>query len=189
MKSSRITFSLIVLLASQLILVSCGDKPEEPPPTIRKPAIPSVPAAKKVEQKASEEAVTDYSLTKDMRNPFRTYIVLKRPKIVDDGHIKTPLECCDINLFKVSVVISGIENPRALVLAPDGKRYAVKIGDRIGVKEGKIVEIEGKSIIVEEILRDEEGNVATTDRVELGLPDKDGEKQKMGGRARGFGRK
>jgi type IV pilus assembly protein PilP len=150
MKSSRIIFSLIVLLASQLILLSCGgDKPDEPPPTIKKTAIPSVPAAKKDEQKATDEAVTDYSLTQDMRNPFRTYIVIKPLKPVDDGHIKTPLECCDINLFKVSVVISGIENPRALVLAPDGKRYAVKIGDRIGVKEGKIVEIEGKSIIVE----------------------------------------
>jgi hypothetical protein len=38
-------------------------------------------------------------------------------------------------------------------------------------------------------LRDEEGNVATTDRVELGLPDKDGEKQTKGRRAKGFGKK
>lgn len=169
----------IVIITFAFFLTSCGgEEPEAPEIQIKKEddqPLMLEPAVK--EEK--EEAAPELSAVeiKDMRNPFQTFIVKKAP--VGPTRIKGPLECCAITHFNVLGVVSGVDNPRALVLAPDGKKYSVKTGDRIGIKEGRIIAIEGRSIIVKELTRDDEGAVVATENVELSLPGDDEEKKKF----------
>lgn len=102
------------------------------------------------------------------RNPFKSYLA---EKAVDGNErVRTPLECCNLNSFKILALISGIENSRALVLSPDGKRYEVRKGDLIGAREGRIFRITAKGIIVDEFVKDEVSGVKVKTRVELRLP-------------------
>jgi type IV pilus assembly protein PilP len=163
-------FVYIVFLLVPFLLTSCGgEEPQEPEVQIKQVAKPPEPTDVVEEEKeeAAPEPVTFPA--KKMRNPFQTFIVKKTP--VGPTRIKGPLECCDIKLFKVMAVVSGIDEPRALVLAPDGKKYTVKQGDRMGTKDGKIIAIKDKSIIVKELVRDLVGNVVSTENVEISLPE------------------
>ena len=90
--------------------------------------------------------------------------------------VKGPLECCEAGSFKVIAVVTGLEKSSALVLAPDMKRYIVREGDILGVREGRIVKIDGKGITIREKMLDEDGKAATINDVELRMPsDKSGE--------------
>lgn len=171
------TYVAFILVA--FFLTSCGgEEPQAPEIQIKKEDAPPLtlePVIKEEKEEKEEAPELTAVERKSMRNPFQTFIVKKAP--VGPTRIKGPLECCDITLFKVLAVVSGIDNPRALVLAPDGKKYSVKAGDRIGIKEGKIIAIEGRGIIVKE-LRRVDGKVTTED-VELSLPGDDVGKEKI----------
>ncbi len=156
----------VLIVFSLVLLNSCGGEEEESTVRLKRPARPAV---KKVETaKELSRSVSTY-LSAPRRNPFRSYLA---EQAQEAERIKTPLECCDIRVFKLLAVVSGIDEPRALVLAPDGKRYTVKKGDLIGTREGRIVEFSEKSIIVEEVVRDISGRVMSRPRIELSLPTK-----------------
>ena len=56
------------------------------------------------------------------------------------------------------------------------KRYIVREGDILGVREGRIVKIDGKGVTIRERLLDEDGKTASINDVELRMPsDKSGE--------------
>ena len=83
---------------------------------------------------------------------------------------RTPLECCDLMTFKVSAVVVSPSGNYALLQASDGKRYIVKKGDRIGLKDGTIVHIGKDVLVVEEIEKDQDDKVLARPRTELALP-------------------
>jgi type IV pilus assembly protein PilP len=168
----------IFFLLLPFFLTSCGgEEPQESVIYIKKPAPPPLkptPKAEEEEKPAAPQA--DTVVKKDMRNPFQTFIVQRGP-LPGPTRIKGPLECCDIGLFRVLAVISGMDEPKALVLAPDGKRYSVKKGDIMGTREGRVIAIRGKSIIVEEKTIDTKGKLISTEKVEIGLPEEEREKR------------
>ena len=67
-------------------------------------------------------------------------------------------------------VVSGIGAPRALVQAPDGKRYIVKRGDQIGLKSGKVFSITKGGIKVRVPILDDDGKLVSSTDYELALP-------------------
>lgn len=125
------------------------------------------PVSAPVPEKALPQPLPVTPVTEARRNPFVSYLALGGKR---EERPKTPLECCDVNMFRVMAVLSAADTPMALIQAPDGKNYTAKKGDRIGLKDGKIVTIEGRGIIVEEVETDEEGRVIARPRVELTLP-------------------
>jgi type IV pilus assembly protein PilP len=161
---------IVVLILLPVFLTSCGgEEPQEPAIQIKEAQPPAKPTDKaKEEEKPAAPDPAPFT-KKEMRNPFQTFIVTRVP--TGSKRIKGPLECCEIGLFRVLAVVTGIDEPRALVLAPDGKRYSIKKGDLMGTREGKVIAIEGKSIIVKELIRDGEGKVVSTENVEIGLPE------------------
>lgn len=170
----------IVFIIFAFFLASCGgEEPQAPEIQIKKEDAQPLKLEPAVKEEEEAEAAPELTAgeIRDMRNPFQTFIVKKTP--IGPTRIKGPLECCELTLFKVLGVVSGTDNPRALVLAPDGKKYSVKTGDRIGIKEGRIIAIEGRNIIVKELTRDDEGAVVTTENVELSLPGDDEEQKRM----------
>jgi type IV pilus assembly protein PilP len=151
-------------------LTSCGgEEPQESVVQVPKTAPPVKPAPEAEEEKKPAVPEPVAVVKKPERNPFQTFIVKRVP--TGPTRVKDPLECCEIRVFRVLAVITGIDDPRALVLAPDGKRYSVKKGDRMGTRDGKVLSIEGKSIIVKELIKDEDGKVVKTDNVVIGLPE------------------
>jgi len=72
----------------------------------------------------------------------------------------TPLEKIDLSQLKLSAVILAPSGNRALVQETSGKGYIVKKGTYIGIYSGKIVEILGDQIIVEEEVEDIYGKVS-----------------------------
>jgi Tfp pilus assembly protein PilP len=58
------------------------------------------------------------------------------------------------------------------VQAPDGKRYVVRRGDSMGARDGRIIKINSKSIMVREHTRDEDGSIKSTEDIELRLLEK-----------------
>ncbi|HHL39362.1 MAG TPA: hypothetical protein ENJ37_02540 [Deltaproteobacteria bacterium] len=164
----------IATAALFLIVASCGKEEQTGQPFPIKKASPPAEPVKEEAAKVEEEKPERPSFEGRARNPFQTYIIAKkrRRKVVVEERVKGPLECCDLELFKLLAIVSGIGEPRAMVMAPDGKRYIVKKGDRIGTKEGRIVAINSKGFRVKEITRDEYGDVVSTDIVEVRLPSK-----------------
>ena len=80
-----------------------------------------------------------------------------------------PLEQSDINDFKLLGLIWGIRDARAIVVDPSGKSYVVGKGTRIGRNEGELIGIYKDRIVVLEKIRDLEGKVIKTNKIDLKL--------------------
>lgn len=160
---------LVPVLAASLLLASCGSEPQEEwkPKRAKPPAAEQAPAEAPAPEKKAEVALPEEG--RFLRNPFQSYIALKggveRPE-----KVRGPLECCDLSLFRLVAVVAGEESSYALVQAPDGKRYIIKKGDLIGLREGRVVRIDTAGVMVREYTRDSEGKVVKTTDEMLTLP-------------------
>jgi Tfp pilus assembly protein PilP len=162
------TLKILLLTAFiPIFLVSCGSEPEKEwkPKRAKTPAqaAPAPPPPSEPVTKAEKEP------GKPKRNPFLSYIVL----LGDTGKpqkVRGPLECCELNLFRLVAVVKGKETGYALLQAPDNKRYIVRRGDVMGLKEGKIIRIDTRSITVREHTRNIEGKIISTSDEEISLP-------------------
>lgn len=172
----KIAYIIFVLAVMPFLLISCGDDAPVKQGAIKKPVATPAPKAKKEVKAEAKKAEGKLAREVIHRNPFKTFIVEYVPK--DDGRPKGPLECCDLNVFRIQAVVTGIPKPRALVLAPDGKKYTVSVGDQMGIRDGVIVSIRRSGLVIKEKLRDADGVVVDTQVVELNLPSLDDDKSK-----------
>lgn len=164
---------VIALLAAALSLSLSACKKEEPQPeqpVKMAPAKQAATLAAPAQLDASakiEPSVVDASRH---RNPFQSHILLLRGSGDGPKKIKGPLECCELTLFRVHAVMAAKDGAFALVQAPDSKRYVVRKGDVIGIKEGKVIKIDGRAITVREFTRDQDGKVLSTEDTEIKIP-------------------
>ncbi|MCW8892041.1 MAG: pilus assembly protein PilP, partial [Deltaproteobacteria bacterium] len=82
------------------------------------------------------------------RDPFKP-LVEKKDIIVKKVNarpekIKGPLEKFELNQFRLMAIMIVKGAPRAMVRAPDGKSYTVKVNDYIGMNDGQVKNIETK---------------------------------------------
>ncbi|MBW7956811.1 MAG: pilus assembly protein PilP [Deltaproteobacteria bacterium] len=137
------------------------------------------PAAKKEQAKAAETPVqtagTESGGTADLRNPFQSHLIASRG-IEGPARIKGPLECCELNSFKLMAVVVGSADSEgyALIQAPDSKRYVIRSGDTLGTREGKVMKFTSNAVVIREVSRDEAGKVRSSEDIELRLPEKTG---------------
>ena len=162
-----ITFILVILM-----VFSCGSKGE-------KNQIGYKPLVKKhVKSKKNYEV----SVTKTVKrpyvydifrstDPFQPYISTKKTKVVT-GPIVNPLQKYELSSLSLKGIVWGISSPTALIEAPDGKGYNVKVGTPIGKNGGKVLSILTDKVIVLEKFVDFKGEIKTR-KVELDLPTKE----------------
>ncbi|MEN8685949.1 MAG: pilus assembly protein PilP [Desulfuromonadales bacterium] len=94
------------------------------------------------------------------RDPFMPLSrIRKLVDIVVDDEPETPLQSYDVAQFKLIGVIVGMGDPKAMVVAPDGKSYVLAKGIKIGKNNGVIVDITSESVSVQETYYDFSGNV------------------------------
>ena len=81
------------------------------------------------------------------RDPFRTFIAT-----VEDEGIRspTPLQRYEIDQYKLTGIIWGVDRPRALVEDPEGVGHVVELGTYIGKNWGKVTQITSNVVVVTE---------------------------------------
>lgn len=162
-------FNIVVAGAlTALLMTSCSK--EEPKQAEPVKQAESAPKKAQDMEAADKTAGIEPTIDARHRNPFQSHIIVM--KGAEDGAkkaVKGPLECCELNTFKIMAVVSSPENAFALVQAPDSKRYIVRKGDKMGANEGRIVKIAKSSITVREPNKDEKGIVVSTTDIELNL--------------------
>ncbi|NOY12844.1 MAG: pilus assembly protein PilP [Deltaproteobacteria bacterium] len=83
------------------------------------------------------------------RDPFVPLIQKIRKKNVKPEKDKGPLEKFELSQFRLVALLIVRGVPRAMVKAPDGKSYTVKLGDPIGANGGIVKRIETKTVVVD----------------------------------------
>ncbi len=149
---------LLFIIMLPLFIVACGS--EETETFVPRRAHPRI-----AEKKAPDEGLAPVehkkiSADKPRRNPFLSYIIVRKGR-EKAKRIKGPLECCALELFRVTAVVLSGESSYALINAPDGKRYIVRRGDLIGQNSGRIVKIDSGGLKVREYQRDDDGRVVS----------------------------
>ena len=163
MKKRALTYMAFFFLV--VVLCACGGGEQDKEVRLKR----AKPKQKAVEKVVKDDGaiIIDTSVALN-RNPFKSY--LAETEAEGKGRVKTSLECCNLQAFRILALISGIDDARALVLSPDGKRHEVRIGDLIGAREGVVYAITPKGLIVDELVTDEVSGLKTRTRVELRLP-------------------
>lgn len=142
--------ALVAALAAAAALAACGDKPKSaaaPAKTPVRAAAPPAPAAAD-EQKPAEPEWSYSSVGK--RDPFRSFLAESRPDKLLKTPCPGPLGRYELEQFKLVAVITGLEDPVAMVQAPGGVGYAVRRGACIGRNGGTVAAIRTGEIVVAE---------------------------------------
>lgn len=146
-------------------LMACMEE-ETPIPRTQTATVKSKPPAKSVQppteavvEEAEKEDEFVY-VTEGRRDPFVPLSRIKKPLItVVDEEPQTPLQSYDVAQFKLIGVIVGMGDPKAMVVAPDGKSYVLAKGIKIGKNNGVIIDITSESVSIQETYYDFSGNV------------------------------
>lgn len=99
---------------------------------------------------------------KKFRDPF------KEPAIAEGQIAKSDLEKFAVTDFKLTGVITGPLRMRAMLVAPDGKTHYVSEKMKIGTRDGVIVKITTKTVVVKEKVVNPLGEVELFD-TEIGI--------------------
>ncbi|MFQ5465920.1 MAG: pilus assembly protein PilP [Thermodesulfobacteriota bacterium] len=164
--TKRLAGFILIALSASVLFLGCGREEPDMGPIKRAPRPAQKPAAG---PEAARQIVGQVApLGAKQRNPFQNYILLTRGD-EKAGKIRGPLECCELELFKINGVVLAQDDSYALVQAPDGKRYIVRPGFVMGLREGKVIGIDTGGLTVREYVRDSRGKVISKNDVELKL--------------------
>jgi len=190
-RNSRL--SGILLLAVCVAVAGCkkDEKPASPPP---KPAQSTVKTPLPIQKQLTSGkgisvkgvqgqssslkhvpplgTVIDFSSRKD---PFKPYavepVIPQKPAPGVAAVDALPIQGYDVNKFRLSGIVAGLKENRALIIDPMGKGYVVKAGMLLGNNRGRITKISNSGVDVLEQFRDENG-VIRKRTVRLALPQK-----------------
>jgi len=111
------------------------------------------PQAKQPVAASAAKARPPYS-TKGKRDPFLPFIKLLEKDNNASQHPSTkllpPIKKYPVQEFRLVGVMWIGDEPRAMVVDPEKNTYFLVLGDEIGNKNGKIIEIRDNGILVEE---------------------------------------
>lgn len=166
-RRSRLVWLVGFLAALMMLAAACGDDKKKARSSASTAAKAKAKKATSVENDLklpTESAVADSFIYTPVgkRDPFKSaYKIVKTPGQNPDEVVTSPLQQFEIDQLKLIAVVSGISQPRAMVEAPDGKGYTVKIGTRIGKHFGRVVKIKSSELIIAEDYRDWNGRKVT----------------------------
>ena len=106
------------------------------------------------------------------RDPFVPLLEVKKAISVDEGPL-TPLQTFDVGQLRLAGVVVGHAAPIAMVMAPGGKSYVLKKGDRVGKNHGRVVDITESGVLVKERFYDFAGEIRENLQ-EISLPKRSG---------------
>ncbi|MCI5065132.1 pilus assembly protein PilP [bacterium] len=115
-------------------------------------------------EEPQEEFVYD---PEGMRDPFEPFDF--SPTIENNG--KSELEQFGLGQLRLTAVLKGFGDPKAIVESATGKGFTVRIGTKIGQRNGEVVAIEKDKLIIVETTSDFTGETKTnTVEMKLRIP-------------------
>jgi type IV pilus assembly protein PilP len=154
--SRTLAIALAALAAAGL---ACGSKKPGPTaapagrPAAAAPAAPAAaPAAALAEAKPAAPAEPEWSYSSvGRRDPFRSYLAEVRASASALAtRCATPLGRFELEQLKLVAVVTGLEDPVAMVEAPNGNGYAIRRGACIGKNGGTVAAVRSGEVVVTE---------------------------------------
>lgn len=91
------------------------------------------------------------------RDPFKPFIKLMDiPSAGPAPVVVPPIQRYSLDQFRISGIVWMSGKPQAMVVDPEGNTYFLGDGDRIGNKEGEILEVRNNGLLVQETIRSED---------------------------------
>ena len=133
-------------------VIACSDAPPQRPAAAKPaPAAAAAPAVAAASE-AKKPAEPEWSYTSaGKRDPFRNVLAdLERGQASLATRCATPLGRFEIEQLKIVAVVTGLEDPVAMVEAPNGVGYSVRRGACIGKNGGVVASIRSGEVVVGE---------------------------------------
>jgi len=139
----------ILVLAAGLA-AACGDKKPAPRPAAA-PAAPA-PVATAPAAATPEKPPPEWSYSSvGKRDPFRSFLSeLEASGQQVTTRCATPLGRYEIEQLKLAAVVTGLDDPVAMVQAPTGVGYSVRRGTCIGKNGGVVAAVRSGEVVVSE---------------------------------------
>ncbi len=165
-------FLLLLSLGLVVGLSACDEKPQKKTRVIKPRAVAKkiVEPAKKVDVIVVPQFVY---VVGDRRDPFTSLMEMRKP-LQEDSDPETPLQQFGLKELRLSAIVIGKGEPRAMVIAPDKKAYTLSVGIKIGRNHGVVTDITKDEVIVKERFRDFSGGLRT-ELQKITLPNREGE--------------
>lgn len=91
------------------------------------------------------------------RDPFKPFIrLMDIPSAGPAPVVVPPIQRYSLDQFRISGIVWMSGKPQAMVVDPEGNTYFLGDGDRIGNKEGEILEVRNNGLLVQETIRSED---------------------------------
>jgi type IV pilus assembly protein PilP len=140
--------AIVLWPAALLLAAACGDK--KPPPRPAAPPAAAQPADAGATAEKPAAAEWSYS-SAGKRDPFRSFLSeldTSGPALAT--RCATPLGRYEIEQLKLVAVVTGLDDPVAMVQAPTGVGYTVRRGACIGKNGGVVAAVRSGELVVSE---------------------------------------
>ena len=160
----------LIALGALLLAAACGKpKPAAPATAPARPAEAAKPAAPAGEAEKTPAEAWSYSSV-GKRDPFRGFLSERQGGgAALSTRCATPLGRYELEQFRLVAVITGLEDPVAMVQAPNGTGYTVRRGSCIGKNGGSVAAVRTGQVVVAEWATRADGTRDRTQTV-LSLP-------------------
>jgi len=138
-----------LLLASLVLAAACGEAVKPPPRPAEVPKTALSPAAAAPAEKV---AAAEWSYTSvGKRDPFRSFLAeMETTSQAGPNRCPTPLGRFEIDQLRLVAVITGLDDPVAMVQAPTGVGYSIRRGACIGKNGGNVAAVRSGEVVVSE---------------------------------------
>ncbi len=144
----RLALAALALAAT----FACG-RPAKPPaaPPAPKAAVAAAPVVKE-EPKPAPEPVREWSYTSvGKRDPFRSFLAeVENASQVVASRCKSPVGKFEVDQLRLVAVVTGLDDPVAMVEAPNGIGYTLRRGDCLGRNGGTVSAVRTGEVVVSE---------------------------------------
>jgi type IV pilus assembly protein PilP len=148
-----VTRAVLVVLAGALALsgLGCGPKPKTAAPA-RVAAPPVAPLEAPIAEAPAEPKAPEWSYSSvGKRDPFRSFLSeLDKETGSLATRCATPLGRFELEQLRLVAVVTGLEDPVAMVEAPTGVGYSVRRGACIGKNGGAVAAVRTGELVVSE---------------------------------------
>ncbi|TGU70652.1 pilus assembly protein PilP [Geomonas terrae] len=149
--------SVVLLLALALVPGCKKEEAPAPAPAPNKPhPAPAPSPAPPVQQQLSSAAKVSGVLS-FRKDPFKPVIVPVTPAPTASAAGPSvsaadllPIQSFEVSKFKVSGIIAGMRENRALLIDPNGKGYVVQVGMQVGNANGRVTRITPSTVEIVE---------------------------------------
>lgn len=87
------------------------------------------------------------------RDPFKPFLKLVDIPVGPSTVVRPPIQRYPLNQFRIAGIVWIGDQPQAMIVDPEANTYFLGVGDKIGDKEGEILEVRESGLLVQERAR------------------------------------